>query len=228
METQELREMLTARSSYYHMLKNLYFRAPSQEEIDAMAQTDFTELRAGKEESLLAEGFDDIFRYLRKRNTGTRQELSADYTGAFLGTKVRDGKQAMPYESLFRDKSGLLMREPRNEVYQFYKQANVMLMGDLNIPEDHLAFEFEFMAILCDRALGCLAAEDLDGCLEQVSLQSEFFDEHIASWFGDFCERAMGFVETRFYRGVLKITQAFLEGERDALDEMRSLLKRAA
>ena len=228
METQELQEMLAARSEYYRMLKDLYFRAPTQEEIDAMAQTDYTELRKDKEESLLAEGFDDIVRYLRKRNTGTRQELSADYTGAFLGTKVRNGEQAMPYESLFRDESGLLMRKPRNEVYHFYKQANVMLKGDLNIPEDHLAFEFEFMAILCDRAIDCLGEDDRDGCLKQLDLQSEFFDDHIASWFGEFYDRAMGFVETRFYRGVLKITKAFLEGERDALDEMRSLLRRAA
>lgn len=228
METRELQEMLAARSEYYRMLKDLYFRAPTQEEIDAMAQTDFAELRAGREESLLAEGFDDIFRYLRKRNTGTRQELSADYTGAFLGTKVRDGNQAMPYESLFRDESGLLMRQPRNEVYHFYKQANVMLKGDLNIPEDHLAFEFEFMAILCDRAADHLAEGDLDGCRKQIELQSEFFESHIASWFGEFYDRAMGFVETRFYRGVLKITKAFLEGERDALDEMLSFLRQAA
>lgn len=228
METQELQEMLTARSRYYRMLKDLYFRSLTQEEIDAMGQTDFTDLRQGKEASLLAEGFDDVFRYLRKRNTGTRQELSADFTGAFLGTKVRDGKQAMPYESLFRDESGLLMRQPRSEVYRFYKQASVMLKSDLNIPEDHLAFEFEFMAILCERAVACLAAGDADGCRTQLDLQSEFFNDHIACWFDEFYDRAQGFVETRFYRGVLKITKAFLDGERAALDESRSLLEEAA
>lgn len=228
METQGLHEMLAVRSKYYRMLKDLYFRELTEQELDAMAQTDFTELREGKEESLMAEGFDDISRYLRKRNTGTRQELAADYTSAFLGTKVLDGKQAMPYESLFRDDSGLLMRGPRTEVYHLYQQAGVVLKGDFYVPEDHLAFEFEFMAILCDRAAACLDADDIDGCVEQLALQSTFFDDHIASWFDAFFERAMSFVQTRFYRGVLKITKAFLDEERATIDEMRSALVQAA
>ncbi|MCI9260957.1 molecular chaperone [uncultured Adlercreutzia sp.] len=220
-EACELREKLNARADFYRMLKDLYFRALTQDEIDAMAQADYTELRAGKEESLMAEGFDDIFRYLRKRNTGTRQELAADHTGAFLGTRVIAGKQAMPYESLFRDESGLLMRAPRTEVYRMYKQARIMLPEELNVPEDHLAFEFEFMAILCDRAVECLDKGDWQGCADQLALQEEFFQNHIASWFGDFYERALAFVQTRFYRGVLKVTKAYLDEEQASIDEAR-------
>lgn len=217
-----LREELEARSSFYRMLKDLYFRALTQDEIDAMAQTDYTELRAGKDESLMAEGFDDIFRYLRKRNTGTRQELAADHTGAFVGTRVIGGKQAMPYESLFRDDSGLLMRGPRTEVYRLYKQARIKLPDEVNLPEDHLAFEFEFMAILGDRAAACLERGDWEGCDGQLSLQQEFFDGHIASWFDEFYDRALAFVRTRFYRGVLKVTKAFLDEERETIGELRA------
>lgn len=221
-EAQELREEIKARADFYRMLKDLYFRALTQDEIDAMAQTDYTELRAGKEESLMAEGFDDIFRYLRKRNTGTRQELSADHTGAFLGTRVVAGKQAMPYESLFRDESGLLMRGPRTEVFRAYKEARIMLPEGMNIPEDHLAFEFEFMAILCDRAVACLDQGDWSGCDAQLALQEEFFEAHIASWFDLFYERAMNFVQTRFYRGVLKVTKAYLDEEPASLADARA------
>lgn len=158
MEKAEILEMLDARAQFYRTLSSLYFKSIDQDELDAMAAQDFTELREGRETSLMARGYDDMYRYLRKRNSGSRQELAVDFTSAFLGTVSIGGRQAMPYESLFRDRSGLLMQGPRNEVYQTFKAASVELKDGLDIPEDHLSFEF--MALLCDRAL---AAEHAGG-----------------------------------------------------------------
>lgn len=220
MEKAEILEMLDARAQFYRMLSSLYFKAIDQDELDAMAAQDFTELRQGKDESIMAQGYDDIFRYLRKRNSGSRQELACDFTSAFLGTKSVRGRQAMPYESLFRDQSGLLMQGPRNEVYQTFKAASVELKDGLDIPEDHLSFEFEFMALLCDRASAALKAGDERTCIANLKTQRKFLELHIASWFDDLYDLAVDVVETRFYRGVLKITKGFLAEEPDAIDEM--------
>lgn len=220
MDKETIEDMLVARTQFYRMLSGLYFRTITQDEIDAMAARDFTELRAGKEESLSAEGYDDIFRYLRKRNSGTRQDLAEDFTSCFLGTKSFDGKQAMPYESLFRDPSGLLMQGPRNEVYYTFKEASLALKDDLDLPEDHLSFEFEFMAILCDRALAALETGDHGAFEQAMRTQVKFFELHIASWFGDFYAFALPVVRTRFYRGVLKITKAFLDEEPLVMSEV--------
>lgn len=220
MNRAELQETLAARAQFYRMLSGLYYRTLTQDDIDRMASIDFSELRAGKDESIMAEGYDDMFRYLRKRNSGTRQELAADFTGAFLGTKTLEERQAMPYESLFRDESGLLMQGPRTEVFQTFKQANIVLDEGVDIPEDHLAFEFEFMGIMCDRALAALEAGDKDGCADKIRTQQTFFEHHIASWFDAFYDRAMEFVETRFYRGVLKVTKGFLDAEPETLDAL--------
>ena len=220
MDTETIEETLEARAQFYRMLSGLYFNTITQDEIESMAQSDFQSLRADKESSLLAEGYDDIFRYLRKRNTGTRQELAEDFTSTFLGTTVYEGKQAMPYESLFRDTSGLLMQGPRNEVFHTFREAGISLKNELDLPEDHLSFEFEFMAILCDRALAAFLSGDNEEYRAAMKMQIKFFDLHIASWFDDFFNFAMTVVKTRFYRGVLKITKGFLDAESQTMKEL--------
>jgi len=210
---------LTARAQFYRVLSSFYLRPITADEIERMAESDYAEYRQDKGVSLMAQGFDDIYRYLRKRNTGTRQELAADFTGVFAGTKSYKGHQAIPNESLFRDSSGLLMREPRNEVYQTFKLARVKLKDDLNLPDDHLAFEFEFMALLCDRAQQALEREDYQACIDNLKTQKQFCDSHILSWLDRFYALSMKMIETRFYRGVLKITKGFLEFEPLDIDE---------
>lgn len=225
MNTEELLETLSARAQFYRMLASLYFRPITAEELDAMAAQDFSELREGADESLMAEGYDDMFRYLRKRNTGSRQELACDFTQVFSGAEVLNGRQGMPYESLFRDKSGLLMQGPRNEVYHTFREASVEIRDGLDLPEDHLSFEFEFMALLCDRAAAARKANDAEGFDTNLHTQQKFFDMHIASWFDDLYDIAMQMVQTRFYRGVLKVTKGFIEEEPEVMAELAACVK---
>jgi TorA maturation chaperone TorD len=219
MSLEDTNAVLIARAEFYRMLSRFFFKPLTQEEIDHMAQSDYAEYRQDKEESLLAQGFDDIYRYLRKRNTGTRQELAADFTGVFLGSKSYKGHYAIPNESLFRDPSGLLMRGPRNEVYFTFKQARLKLKEGLNLPDDHLSFEFEFMGVLCDRALGALQDKDYQACIDNLNTQKTFCEAHILSWFDRFFALSNKMIETRFYRGILKVTKGFLQFEQQDINE---------
>jgi TorA maturation chaperone TorD len=211
---------LSARAQFYRMLSSFYFRTITQDELDHMAQSDYSEFREDEEEPLIALGFNDIYRYLRKRNTGTRQELAADFTSVFVGTQSYKGHQAIPYESLFTDLSGLLMRGPHNEVYQTFKHARIKLKEGLDLPDDHLSFEFEFMAVLCDRAQAALESSDFDACLQNLRTQKKFCELHILNWFDRFYTLSSIMIKTRFYRGVLKITKGFLESEMEAIESL--------
>lgn len=231
----ELAEVLQGRSSFYRTLSSLYYATLRQDQIDQLAGTDFSAF--GAEDPLLVEGFNDLRRYLRKRNTGTRQELAVDFTSAFIGTKVVHGLSAVPYESVYKSEDGLLMQEPRNEVYRIYKKVAIKLKEGVNLPEDHLAFELEFMAVMSERAASLLlenasaespdgkplSSEDLDTqvaqqVLENLQLQRSFLSEHILSWFKEFSDRASSILKTRFYHGVLKITEGYLMMDVDTLD----------
>ncbi|MCD8199834.1 MAG: molecular chaperone TorD family protein [Coriobacteriaceae bacterium] len=209
---EEAIEIVEARASMYETLASLYFDPVSEERIEAMAAQDYTDLRNNPNE-LIASGFNDIYRYLRKRNTGTRQELSVDFTSCFLGMHSYKGLVAQPYESLFLDPSGELYAAPRKEVHSFYKRECVALQSGYDYPEDHLAFECEFMSILCHRTSAALEEDNTDEALRLLDVQSEFMEEHINRWFRRLHDLALKFIKTRFYRGVLDITQGFFDSE---------------
>jgi TorA maturation chaperone TorD len=213
-----LAEVLRDRSAFYRTLSSLYYRPLSQEQIDALAESDLLSFAGG--DPALASGFDDMRRYLRKRNTGTRQDLAVDFTSAFAGAQQYEGRCAVPYESVFRSESGLLMQEPRNEVYRTYKRAAVRLKEGIDLPEDHLAFEFEFLAIMSERTGEALGGDDAGEAVKLLMDQRRFIEDHILSWFDDLTDLALKILATRFYRGVLKVTRGYLTVDLEVIADL--------
>ena len=216
--------VLEARAGMYDTLAGLYFHSLSQEQIDAMAQADYTELM-NDDNPLIASGFNDIYRYLRKRNTGTHQELSVDFSSCFLGTHTYKGLSGQPYESLFTDAGLRLNGAPRGAVHRAYKAEGVALRTGYDYPDDHLAFECEFMSVLCRRTIEALEAGDEPEARRLLDVQRDFMSEHICAWFRRLHDLALKFVKTRFYRGVLDISQGFFDGEIETIDDLRRVLE---
>lgn len=219
MNTEEAVLLLGSRADFYRQIAQWYFAPLSEEQIEALAAQDLRAL-AEDDQSSYAEGYNDLYRALRLRHTGTRQALAADFTGAFYGVTTAEGKTAQPFESLYRYDGGSLMGQPRGEVYRALKQARLKVREGLDLPEDHLSFIAALEAELCDRAATYLQDGDVAAAARTLSDQRAFFDEHIASWFGDFRDRASAMVTTRFYRGVLKVTDAFFNDEPGMMDEL--------
>ena len=204
-----MRKTLGDRAALYRMLAQLYFKPLTQEQIDALAEADLAAI-ASEDGSPFADGYNDLYRYLRKRNTGTRQELASDYTATFYGTQTYKGRAAQPFESLYRYGGGFVMGEASGEVHRVFRESYVRVREGLDLPDDHLSFLFEFMARQCDGLSDLIA----DGRFA-----------HVASWFPRFKALASKLVSTRFYRGCLKITQAFVEDEPDAMAQLENDLE---
>ena len=217
MNNDEIIGMLEERGGTYRLLARLFFKPLTQEEIDALVVSGFAEA-AQADSGACDDGCSDIARYLRRRNTGTREELACDFTSAFYGTITVEGRTAMPYESLFRFGGTQLMGVPQGEVYKEFKANRVRVPAGLDVPEDHLSFMFDYLALLCDRAIECVRCGDVSGAVEVLDKQRNFLAEHVASWYADFQTLATRIVQTRFYRGVLKMTSAFIGGEPGDID----------
>lgn len=208
---------LESRADMYRALGNLYLNTLSERQIEELALTDYDTLRADPDKRI-ASGFNDIYRALRRRNTGTRQLLAMDFTSCFLGTKTYEGLTGAPYESLYRDSSGTLMGPIRTQVFNAYKRERIALQPDLDLPEDHLSFEMEFLAVLCDRCAKAVEAGDRDEALRVLGVQKAFLEEHVLAWFPRFHNLTTKLLETRFYRGVLNVSRGFLESEPESID----------
>jgi TorA maturation chaperone TorD len=221
-ETDILTDVLQGRREFYLALAGLYFKPLTQEEIDTMAKTDYTTFTTG--ELLLEEGFNDISRFLRKRNTGTRQMLAVDFTSSFGGAQSFKGRVAVPYASVFLNRVGLLNQEPRAVVFKVFKR-NLLSVTDNSTPDDHLSFMLEFLAVMSDRTAEALREGRSSDASTYLEESRDFIRKHMLTWFPAFSEIANLLIEARFYRGVLKITEGYLlmdlQTIDDILDEIR-------
>jgi len=221
-----LADLLTGRANSYRMFSRLFLKPLTEEEIEGLAATDYIgiaqSLKEGSanEGGLLAEGFNDMGRDLRKRHTGTRQLLATDYTMCFDGVDAYEEQVAVPYASVFLSEEELLNQAPRHQVYQIFVAESLGLKTGIDLPEDHLSFELEFLGILSDRAARALDAGDTKEAVRNLEISRDFIVNHILTWIDLLTQRAYKFLKTRFYRGVLKATKGYLELDLKTIDEL--------
>ncbi len=216
-QTRALTQILAACSQLAQTLSALYFKTLSQEQIDNLANQDLSAFKGINDD--IDSGINDIARYLRRRNTGTRQQLACDFTSAFVGTKTYEGKSAVPYESVFTSEDGLMCQQAYHDVVAIYAREGLKKDDGLHIPDDHLSYMLEFVGVLLDRAVTALDKGDEEAARHNLACVRDFADAHMLSWFDTFAQRAQLLLETRFYRGVLSMTRGFLTFVRDTADE---------
>lgn len=216
--TNDMIAALKGRAAFYDMLAAIYFRPLTAEQIDNIANLDWSEYDGLND--LFDDGINDVVRYLRKRHSGTRQELAVDFTAAFAGTSSWKGRYAVPYESVHTSEEGLFFQDAYHEVFQLYKQNHVAKAEGYDFPHDHLSFMCEFLVVLSDRIVAALEVGDDAEALRQVNVSRAFLADHILSWFDTFQDLALLLLETRFYRGILKISKGFFLEDAELLSSI--------
>lgn len=223
MSAAEVGAVMEMREQVYRLFSALYFKELTDDQIKFMREVDwdgFEEL-----DPLMEEGAKNVKRALRRINSGTREDLAVDYAHTFLaaGTTKHEAR-ACPYESVFTSRDGLLMQKARDEVYRYMLNEHVEPKTALHIPEDHIAFIFEFMADLCARFREAQGAGKDAEAKRLFGVQRSFFDEHIASWSDQLCDAIEECCRTPFYRGVSQMTRGYVNAEKELLTEMADAL----
>ncbi|MDR1082790.1 MAG: molecular chaperone TorD family protein [Coriobacteriales bacterium] len=224
--TDSLASVLAGRADSYRMFSRMFLKPLSEADIEEFAAIDYGSIaEALSDTPLLAEGFKDMGSVLRKRHSGTRQQLSTDFTMCFDGITAIDEQVAVPYASVFLGESALLYQEPRQKVYELFQAESISLKTDVKLPEDHLSFELEFLAVLSDRIATALEHNNQDEALRNLELSREFINEHILSWLDLLRERAEKILKTRFYRGALKATRGYLELDLKTIEDLIEVVR---
>ncbi len=225
MGAEDLARLMDSRATTYRMLARLFLKPLGEDEIAMLAQADF----AGRAKTMGADsplfaGFNSMGRGLRRRHTGTKSVLASDYSMCFDGLATAEGKVAVPYASVFLSKKGLLYGPQRAEALAAFRAQGVGIREGLDIPEDHLAFELEFLGCLAQRAAQALREGDNERAADLTETSRAFLEGQVLTWAGLLFDVARQLLTTRFYRGVVDAAEAFLELDRDVLadaaDEM--------
>ena len=166
----ELQTAMEERRSLYSLVSLLFAAPLTQEQIDRLGDAGLSE----RED--VSHGLAVMGKFLRKHDADTRQALAVDYTGTFYGMRTTGGRAALPYESAHDEEGGeqMLMGKARARVYNVFKKHALRLGQSLNLPEDHLSFECDFMAVLAERTKERLAEGDDAEALRLLTTQRSF------------------------------------------------------
>lgn len=143
-----------------------------------------------------------------------RTEAAADFAACLLGMSVNP---VHPYESVYTSDLRLLMQEAYGDVRRFYSSQGFGVDEDIALPDDHVAFELEFMAHLCEREANALESCDAAVLGACIQAQQSFLKDHVLTWVPQLCVDLKRRARTGLYQGLAQATTLFLEEEADAL-----------
>jgi len=150
---------------------------------------------------------------LQKRED-VQLELSADFCEVFLGS---DKNSALPYASLYLDKSGLLNAKPAQDMRELLEKYNIAQKAEFNEPADHIAIELDFLGNLIIMTNQQASEEEFEA---YMTVQLNFINEQLLSWaprFSKICQERDDFgfyaAVTHFLVTFLHLDAAFLTGE---------------
>ena len=212
LNTIELEQLFSFRGAIYQLLARFY-RAEVDQEI--LSQLHRLEFAADMTLPEILEGNRLLKSFVAQMGDNALTDLAVDYAKIFLGLGPICGEGAYPYESVYTSPDRLLMQNARDEVAAIYASEGVRPADSCNEPEDHIAYEFTFMAYLCQKTLAAIRRSDepgANGCLQQ---QRQFLQDHLLSWVPNFCADVQRIAGTDFYKAIAMITHGFLTMERD-------------
>lgn len=213
---QELSELFADREAFYRLMSSLFFKEVSEELIGTLEG-----LPAPVDDgSLFAQGWRELKFYLARKGPDARTDLAVDYARAFLAAGVLEGTAACPFESIYTGEEPLIMQEARDDVRALFISQGVNVDEALHLPEDHLSFELEFLAIMSDRAVEACAQEDEATLVQNITLQHTFLRDHILNWLPLLEENLIAVARQKFYPAVLRITEGYAQLDEELLADL--------
>ncbi|WP_080797218.1 TorD/DmsD family molecular chaperone [Arabiibacter massiliensis] len=211
MDTSEKIELMEDRALAYRFLSRAFAAAPDTAFLASMraAASDDESHPLAAFFAELAQGDDERLRI----------DAEADYNRLFLGMSAHP---VAPYESVYTSPVHLLMQEARDEVTALYREAGLEAPAGFDLPEDHVALEFDFMAKLAERTAAALAAGEADEAERLVETQAAFGRDHLAAWVPALCDDVEKRASVPLYRGLAAMARDQVLADRDIMDELEN------
>lgn len=185
----------TARADLYGLLAGLFYGPPSQDLLNAIAQTP-----AGGD-SALQQAWNDLARTCEEADA---QKVRDEYESLFIGV----GKpEIMLYASYYL--SGFLMEKPLAALRGDLDTLDLQRSESMPESEDHIS-------ALCE-VMRYLITSD-DPAQNSLATQKQFFSTHLQSWAGEMCDVIMHHPQAVFYSEVAQLAKHFFDVEMQAFD----------
>ena len=145
-------------------------------------------------------------------------ELEGEYNRLFVGPLP---PLVHPYESVYRTARGLVMGDCALDVLRAYAAAGFVLSAEHKDLPDHVAVEFEYMALLCQRE-GEACAEGLEPVAGALRVhESTFLETHLRCWLPTFCQRVLLSASSPYYGQWAQMAELFTQWDVQRMQRAR-------
>ena len=216
MDKKSIKLWAEGRQAIYDYLSGVYLTIPSEEVVLKIPELLPSFRQIGEAiDTVEAESFITLFdTYAARVNKAQKlnqlalltEELNMEFTALFML-----GDLSVPfYESAFLAKTGHEVVQIQQDVYHFFHRRNLSRKGELNIPEDAIIHELDYLAQMS----GLISvAEEIAMLNELLAEQLLFMDEHLFKWLFLFTEKALLKAQEEksvYYSAQLLLTSAFV------------------
>lgn len=116
-----------------------------------------------------------------------------------------------PYESVHRDRDGLVFDRSTLEVRAAYRRLGLRVPNLNREPDDHIGVELDFLARCLLNSLDAADEGNADEAQRYQDIAREFVAEHAGRWMPEMLARAGQAAETFFMKGICLLTADTLE-----------------
>jgi len=212
-----------ARADMYAFLAAVYLYPPTPDLIQRLTAEDFLEELC----SLFGEEtVTDLKTFAAKAHPDSDVYcLDQEYMNLFA---VPTGRYVTPFEDVYQGqtvegmlKRGPLMGERAIAARRIYRQAGADMDWACKELPTHIGVELSYMSFLCEREAAAIRDEEGQAPPDEEKraaadsvryreLQIKFLNEHLNAWFPQLRLAIKANAKSLFYRGLAKITEAFL------------------
>ena len=209
-------ELASVRQSLYSFLARIYRVEVDNELLESMKELEFSDQPNG---GAFSEGTSELRAYLERPGIDPRTDLAVDYARVFLGAGIADGSAAFPYESVYTSPERLIMQEARDQVLALYRAKGLGVEGEGRDPEDHIAYELDFMAYLVREGAAFSETGDEGALRTSLAEQRSFLKFHLLNWVPAFCKDVDAYSSTGFYRAAAKMTAGYIDMDESVVED---------
>lgn len=144
-----------------------------------------------------------------------RSENAVKYAKLLLNAS---SNPVIPYESPHTSPEHIMRQRSWTQVKAVFASNGFALDECLNLPEDHISFELEFMALMCKREQELLDSCDATGLASNRAVQRAFLTDHLLTWVDAFCDDLTWKSRGGFYAGIAETLKQFMTFEMEEID----------
>ncbi len=212
-----LKDYMEYRCGVYFWLKNLYLKEPSIEILKEISTTckEYARLAEFNKEE---QGFINFFKSLEEEEVHVLHDaIKPEYARLFIGPRR---VPVPPYESVYRENRKSIFGRHTMAVREVYQNAGIELGAGLNIPEDFIGFELEFMYYLSFETVKAIEADEWDKVSKLLSYQQYFLSHHLVKWINEFTQDIVKETTLEYFEIKAKFTAEFIVNDHESLSEL--------